>query len=295
MTDFATAAGDGFWLGTHKPDWVADETMPALFLSRTELARKKRWPTIRCAAVAVDSGGFSEVGKHGRWEPTIVEFADFVYRCAEWGARWVGAMDWVCAPPALEASGHTVDTHQALTVEFYANLRALLDAQAPGLGRMVTPVVQGWTVDQYVACLGRYERAGVLLDDQPLVGVGSLVRDDHQTVADILVELAQADLRIHAFGVHRQALAAALTRGAMDWRPAGEAWHPTGVVSFDSMAWSYAARARKLRLPQCDHKAANCSNCPTWALEWRTSYQTAARAGHARWLNRQGTQLALAL
>lgn len=278
---FDAAVEAGMWLGTHHPDWVSDPALPALFVSRSRLAARKRWPVVRCRAVAVDSAGFTEVAQAGRWRPSIPEFADFVAACQEWGARWVAGMDWPCGPTALAESGLGVEAHQALTVEFHAQLAATLPAH---LRPLVTPVLQGWDPDDYVRHLSMYERAGLDLEDEPLVGVGSLVRDDHDTVATVLAELAGTGLRLHAFGVHRRALVAAYQRGGLHWRPHDGCWWPTGVISYDSMAWSYAARRRKVRLPECEHRAATCANCQTWALHWRAGYVTAAQAGHGRWL-----------
>jgi len=36
--------------------------------------------------------------------------------------------------------------------------------------------------------------------------------------------------------------------------------------SADSMAWSFTARRRPVRLDGCTHKT--CANCPRWAEQW---------------------------
>jgi hypothetical protein len=38
------------------------------------------------------------------------------------------------------------------------------------------------------------------------------------------------------------------------------------IASADSMAWSYVARRRKVKLDGCTH--ATCSNCMRWAIDW---------------------------
>ncbi len=57
--------------------------------------------------------------------------------------------------------------------------------------------------------------------------------------------------------------------------------------SSDSMAWSKAA-LYDAPLPGCAHKS--CSNCPRYAMRWRT-HVVAAAAAHAR--HPRGIQMSL--
>lgn len=60
-----TRAPVRFLLGTHQPGWLAHAGVP-LFVSDTRLRRYKTLPRA-VAPFAVDSGGFTELQRHGTW------------------------------------------------------------------------------------------------------------------------------------------------------------------------------------------------------------------------------------
>ena len=152
----------------------------------------------------------------------------------------------MCEPFMIARTGLPVTEHLHRTVENYLTLRRL----APDLP--VIPVVQGWRLADYLACLDLYASAGVDLAALPRVGLGSVCRRQSTAeIAVIVTELARRGLRLHGFGVKTGGL------------------HLYGhlLTSADSMAWSYAAR-RAPALPGCTgHK--NCANCLAYATRWR--------------------------
>ena len=238
--------GAGFFLGTHQPAWLARLDVP-LFCSHRTLRARRTLPRAR-ARWALDSGGFTELSLYGGWQTTPGEYADAVARyVAEVGAlSWASPQDWMCEPAMLARTGRTVADHQAATVDNYCTLRQL------ARGLPFIPVIQGWRLHDYVACIERYAAAGVDLAAAPLVGLGSVCRRQATgEIGAIVAELAAAGLRLHGFGVKRQGLA-----GYADL-----------LTSADSMAWSYAAR-RRPPLPGC-RRHRNCANCPRYALAWR--------------------------
>jgi hypothetical protein len=244
-----------FLLGTHRPGWLACLAVPLMVSHRT-LRPRKRLP--RAAGPwALDSGGFTELGLHGRWHTTAAEYAEAVARYqAEVGRlAWAAPQDWMCEPAMLARTGLSVARHQALTVDNYCTLRQL----APGLP--VIPVVQGWDLPSYLACVDRYAASGVDLTAAPLVGLGSVCRRQASgEIAAIAAALVRAGLRLHGFGVKLRGLA-----GYADL-----------LESADSLAWSYAAR-RRPPLPGCrGHKS--CANCPRYALGWRARVLAALEA-----------------
>jgi hypothetical protein len=96
----------------------------------------------------------------------------------------------------LARTGLTVAEHQARTVGNYLELRAL----APELPFI--PVLQGWTISQYLDCVDRYTNAGIDLTALPLVGLGSVCRRQHTpAIAAIVQALASGGLRLHGFGI----------------------------------------------------------------------------------------------
>lgn len=234
-----------FWLGTHQTDWLGRADFP-LFVSHRRLSTRKRLPQA-VVPWALDSGGFSEISLHGRWVTGEAEYVEAVRRYqAEIGRlAWAAPQDWMVEPVMLAKTGLTVGDHQRLTVANYCRLTQT----APDLPFI--PVLQGWTLDDYLACVQLYEQAGVDLWAQPIVGVGSVCRRQHTgEVARLLSELACLGLRLHGFGVKTMGLAT-------------YAW---ALASADSMAWSFNARKHPA-MDGCSHRS--CSNCIRWAARWR--------------------------
>jgi len=231
-----------FWLGTHEPSWLARVSIP-LFVSHRRLARRRGLPRAK-VAWALDSGGFTELSLHGGWRTSVDEYVDAVdrYREGIGSLAWAAPMDWMCEPVMLQTTGLTVRDHQERTVANFLDLRS----QGPFI-----PVLQGWTIDDYEACLALYAEAGVDLSRQRLVGLGSVCRRQSTAQVEEIVRcLATHGLNLHGFGVKKTGLAR----------------YGAAISSADSMAWSYRAR-RSPPLPGCTHKS--CSNCLRYALRWR--------------------------
>jgi hypothetical protein len=243
-----------FYLGTHQPHWLWTAGFP-LFVSHRQLARR-RGP-LRSAACqwALDSGGFTELSMHGRWITPAERYAEAIDRYAAQAGRldFAAPQDWMCEPHILARTGLTVREHQERTVASYLELQAL----APHLPFI--PVVQGWQLADYLACVDLYRSAGVDLTRLPLTGLGSVCRRQSTgQIAVIVTTLASLGLRLHGFGIKTSGL------------------HRYGhlLASADSMAWSYAAR-RAPALSGCTgHR--NCANCLTYATTWRSRTLAAA-------------------
>jgi hypothetical protein len=236
-----------FYLGTHRPDWLArpDVAVP-LFVSRRRLAPYKTLPRA-VTRWALDSGGFTELTMFGSWQTTSREYVAQVRRFATEVGRmdYAAPQDWMCEPAILRQTGLDVAEHQARTVSNYVDLRH----RAPDVPWL--PVVQGWTLDDYLRCLDLYGRAGVDLAAAPVVGIGTVCRRQASAeAARIIDRLADEGLRLHGFGLKLGGLGATAGR----------------LAAADSMAWSFAAR-RADPLPGCAHK--NCANCRRYALLWR--------------------------
>lgn len=236
-----------FYLGTHQPHWLWRAGFP-LFVSHRQLARRPRRLRPASCRWALDSGGFTELSLHGRWVTPAEDYAAAVAGYAEQvgGLEFAAPQDWMCEPFMIERTGLSVGEHLHRTVANYLTLRQL----APELP--VIPVVQGWRLADYLACLNLYASAGVDLAALPRVGLGSVCRRQSTAeIAVIVAELAGRGLRLHGFGVKTGGL------------------HLYGhlLASADSMAWSYTAR-RLPALPGCTGHA-NCANCLTYATAWR--------------------------
>lgn len=238
-----------FYLGSPEVHWLRLAGVP-LCVSRCRLARLKTWPEA-AAEWLLDSGGFSELALRGGWGLSASAYVSEVrrYRDAVGRLEWAAPQDWMCEPGMIAKTGLSVREHQRRTVENFLDLKA----SAPDLPFF--PVLQGWQLEDYLRHVEDYERVGVRLSREPLVGVGSVCRRQHTgQVEDILGVLAGAGARLHAFGAKVKGL------------------EKTGdlLVSADSMAWSLAARKDGERLPECRHRARTCANCLRWALQWRS-------------------------
>jgi hypothetical protein len=244
---------DRFYLGTDEPSWLRRVDVP-LFVSHRRLARLKRFPRAR-GRWALDSGGFTELSAFGEWRTSPAEYVSAVRRYAEeiGSLEWASPQDWMCEPAMLAKTGLSVEEHQIRTVDNFVELRR----RAPELP--FVPVLQGWTRDDYLRCADRYAAAGVDLEAEPTVGVGTVCRrQDTGHARHIMTSLARLRLRIHGFGVKIDGL-----------RVYGES-----MASADSMAWSYRARAhsneRRARggpRPPCGKRT--CAHCAHFALAWR--------------------------
>lgn len=232
-----------FWLGTHMPNWLASEG--ELFVSRRRLTERKTFP-VAAGPWALDSGGFTELNLYGHWRTTEDQYVSDVelFEREIGNLSWVAPMDWMCEPFVLQKTGGSIEVHQRMTVENFLRLRERL-------GQLVIPVLQGWGRDDYHLCWSLYEQAGVALEDEPLVGVGSVCR--RQDTAEAATIFRSLDgLKLHGFGV----------------KVSGLAVYGDALSSADSLAWSYAAR-RDPPLPGCSHR--NCANCIRYARRWRES------------------------
>ncbi|MCX4571588.1 hypothetical protein OOK48_35295 [Streptomyces viridodiastaticus] len=229
----------------------------------------------------LDSGGFKETQKYGRWRTTAAEHAGKVRRISGQLGRdrllWAAPQDLMCEPWVIYGKNQhlpathddyfhgtralrglkpgepeqdlttAVRIHQQLTVN---NFLQLLEV-APDLPFI--PVLQGWTLDDYFHCKALYEQAGINLLDYPVVGLGSVCRrQDTDEIARIVDALSSTGLRLHGFGVKTDGLSE----------------YGDQLVSADSQAWSYGYRRRNIKLPQCTHRARNCSYCLEGALAW---------------------------
>lgn len=228
----------------------------------------------------LDSGGFTELQKHGRWRAGAEEFADDVRRVATAlpGMVWAAPQDWMCEPVVIAGGTvgqvevplpdgsvtltgglHFIGTnlsvaeHQERTVENFLRLREL----APDLPFI--PVLQGWEQDDYHRCADLYASAGVDLAAETTVGLGSVCRRQHMAAAvPIVRSLAERGFRLHAFGFKQQGLAA-----CWPW-----------LESADSMAWSWNARSEGRNLGRScgrlfrGRPVKSCGNCRHYAVEW---------------------------
>ncbi len=236
-----------FYLGVHHADWLAELHVP-MFVSHHTLEGRRTLP--RAAAPwACDSGGFTQLDKHGAFRTSPEAYAAAVrrYRDEIGQLQWAAPQDWMCEARVLAKTGLPIREHLARTVGSYLRLKEL----APDLPFI--PVLQGWSLSDYDACHARYAREGIDLAREPVVGLGSVCRRQATTAIALLAShFADLGVRLHGFGVS--------TRGLGNFA--------ADLVSADSMAWSKGGRY----LRGCAHGtgAKSEANCPAHALAWRS-------------------------
>ncbi|MET9222390.1 hypothetical protein ABZX65_27000 [Streptomyces sp. NPDC003300] len=254
--------GTRFYLGT-PPTWIKYTSVP-LFVSNRPLSKRNTLHRSR-GPVAIDSGGFSELDAHGTWDngPTPRQYVAQVTRyTAEIGIDWAAPQDWMCEPWIVAKTGLSVAEHQARTVGNYLDLKSI-DPAVP-----VIPVLQGWTPAEYEHCIALYDRAGIDLRAQPLVGIGSVCRRQGAEEAAALVErIAGHGIRLHGFG----------------FKIAGLRRVAHLLPSADSMAWSAAGRREPagctFRFPGSRGPHKNEANCLRYAELWRQRVLAAIATG----------------
>jgi hypothetical protein len=257
-----------FYLGIHRPNWLADPRVaevPVFISRRTFLDRRtgeyRRTFPKAVGRYAVDSGGFTELQQFGRWTISAEQYVAFLRRMwVETGPfDFAAPRDRMCEPWVINGGVHNkirfegtryhlerarpgwtfddhVHEHQVLTAEDYVTQRRL----APELP--IAPALQGWTEAQYVRHFHMYRELGVDLGALPVVMIGSLCRRQNTNEAfEIIDTLHDLGVRhMHGLGFKIEGLrqcwamfdTADSLSASLDGRYAGPCQHPpyaTGV------------------------------------------------------------------
>lgn len=240
-------------------------------ISRNRLASYRGTPRpARVRRLLFDSGGFTELKRHGRWRLTAQEYLTQVrtHLAHIDGGQPISVVqqDWMCEPIVIyggsSKDGQFVGTRQFIDPDEAMDYDELVEehqrrstANLVELRRLapdlhIVPVLQGFTRAQYARHAGMLELAGIRLADEPLVGLGSVCRrQGTREIAEIVRYFAAQGVRLHGFGVGVRGLSLYGDR----------------VASIDSNAWSYNGR----QMGACPHGLVKKeANCPVKALDW---------------------------
>jgi hypothetical protein len=237
-----------FYLGVSQVSWLwNDQVAEPLFVSFRQMRRSKKFrPALE--RWALDSGGFTELSKFGKWTISPDQYLTEAYQIFEVTGEpdWMAPQDWMCEPWIIQTTGLSVDWHQKLTIENFLELRSR--------SHLVIPVLQGYELDDYLNHVQMYHDAGVDLRTEALVGVGSICRrQGSEEASDILSRLHDMGLRLHGFGV----------------KGAGIRKYGSSLVSADSLAWSWGGR----KIRPCPHTGkASCNHCIVHAMKWKEKF-----------------------
>lgn len=241
-----------FFLGAHMPVFMERTSVPLFISVNRILNRKKKFK--QHGPVAIDSGGFTELSKHGTWTRTPKEYVEQLHNAQALGLEidWAAPQDWMCEPFMIEKTGLDVEQHQRLTILNLIELRSLSKRIH------FIPVLQGQTIKDYLKHMKMYENQGFDLKNEILVGIGSVCRRQHtQEIKEIIQELHNRGLKLHGFGVKQKGL---IEYGHL-------------LESADSMAWSYNGRFQ-----ECPLGRSGCQNCLHHALKWRDKLNEQTKA-----------------
>lgn len=239
-----------FFLGVHQPIWLTRIHAVPLLVSHRRLGHRRTLPRA-VTEWALDSGGFTELQLHGRWQINEKDYVRAVRRYADeiGNLAWAAPQDWMCEQNILKRTALTVREHQRRTVRNLVRLREL----APDLP--FVPVLQGWTTADYQRCADLYYQAGINLEAEPLVGVGTVCRRQHKAVVEeIMRAFASRNFSLHGFGI----------------KLGGLSQYAETLSSSDSMSWSRRGRY----VPGCGPSHRTESNCLRFALSWYRQIQT---------------------
>lgn len=299
-------AAEEWWLDAHADDppefiltvsevaWASNgRARGPIMITAPRFERRRGRCNPGTVEVCMDSGAYTELSTHGRWRKTAAQWAELVVRVsAELGTvRWASIQDWMCEPWIIHggrdpSSGRicpgtklSVAEHQARTIESYLELRRL----APEVKWL--PVVQGYTVDEYLEHVELYARAGVHLATHQLVGVGSVCRRNRDNdIGEVLSALWCRGLRLHGFGVKAEGLR---KWGYVLRSTDSEAWSLRGRMSGEAPPDpNQVAMPGMLEEPVMpkgrDAEGRRLSSSQAWAEEWRIRMEADAATGNAR-------------
>ena len=158
-----------FYLGCPEPSWLRGEGVGwldgsqglALFVCHRRLARLRTLPRAGLPW-ACDSGGFTELRAAGYWRVSAADYTRAVARYdREIGLlEWAAPMDWLCEPGIRARTGLSIREHQDRTVGNYLLLRELWSRYS-GDSCPFMPVIQGWSIEDYLDRVSLYSAAGV--------------------------------------------------------------------------------------------------------------------------------------
>ncbi|MFE3697301.1 hypothetical protein ACFXO7_05450 [Nocardia tengchongensis] len=259
-----------FYLGCHQPHWLT-RTADPLFISDTRLRDRKSLPRA-LGEWALDSGGFTQLQKHGNWDSvTPRQYVDRVRRYHDeiGNLTFSAQQDWMSEPIVIHGGriGNTVfaGTHLSVAEHLHRTVGNLIDLRSLAPDLPIAPTIQGFERADYELCLELYAKAGIDLAAEPVVATGSVCRRQNtREAAEIITAITDAvpHIRLHGFGI----------------KTSGLAEYGSKLASSDSTAWSDTARRQKILLSGCTgHKT--CANCIRWAFQWRAKV-LASLAGH---------------
>jgi len=204
----------------------AAKTLGYPYILVNYMTRMNKPPQYGYEELFIDSGGFSSSLLSGEYTKSDDEY---LWHVEELQPDYFALRDYPCEPELLKQHGRTVEMHQEMTLEHHLQLLDKLD-NYDITGDWV-PVLQGWTLEEYLDCVDLFREHGLLCD---YVAIGSVCRRGSQNEIRRIISVVKHQIggrRLHAFGLNVGVL-----RDPHLW---------SCVYSVDSGAFDYAARKRR--------------------------------------------------
>jgi hypothetical protein len=148
----------------------------------------------------IDSAGFTELSDHGKYTFEIEEYLNCIRR---FDPDYFVNMDWMCEPSVLQKTGKNIWYHINSTIGNYYNM---IQQMTEDEIKKCIPVIQGWKIQEYLYCIERYEKNGLIA---PYMGVGSICRRGSAREIAKILSIIKGELpntKLHGFGVKKSVI-----------------------------------------------------------------------------------------
>lgn len=142
----------------------------------------------------LDCGGYTVLNKFGDYPWSMAAYANLV---AKLQPDYYATMDYPCEPDItralrLKSNLERIQATVANAATFASEYEPMID------GPQMVPVIQGWTLDEYLHCIQIYQEAGLIRE---YMAVGSMcTRSNDEQLKEIVPAIYEATRRA---GVHR--------------------------------------------------------------------------------------------
>ena len=178
------------------------------------------WNGLSPERLFIDSGGFSFFKKWGEYPFDLETYLSFIYNLKEqYPLELCAVMDYPCE---IEANRTKLKTNKDRIEATVRNAVECIDAD-PNLPWI--PVIQGFSLEEYLHCVDLYEQVGIRLD---YIAVGSVCarKGNLHSIRRILTKIRdRTKARLHSFGLSLTYLKDSQIHNA--------------VYSSDSAAWNW--------------------------------------------------------
>jgi hypothetical protein len=144
----------------------------------------------------LDCGGYTVLNRYGDYPWSAAAYANLV---AILRPDYYATMDYPCEPDITRAL--RLATNEERIQATVANAAAFAQEYEPMIdGPQLVPVIQGWTLDEYLYCLHLYQEADMIRE---YMAVGSMcTRSNDEQLKEIVPALYEAARRAGVFRLH---------------------------------------------------------------------------------------------